>query len=369
MRLSTLIIVIGFFFSFAGMSFAGWEKAITENLSDQGDKRSLLLMIDRQVKYLEPLPDRTVRLGGMHVTRKKLLATAKALRLFVLEYHGRPEFGSLLKERFHIYRASNTAKKSKALFTGYYDPMIEVSPNSSSRFRYPIYGTPKDLRCAGGDRCYRLVNGRQVPYYTRQQIDQQKVLAGKNIEIGWVDDYVSLYYLMVQGSGAARFTSGRTATLHFAASNGHPYKSAARACMDDGNCPGGYDKNLTWFRANIDRAMQYFFTNPRYIFFTIDDQPPRGVQNVPLTPMRTIATDKSQYPAGAIAVIKIPMPYQSDDKTTEHKVVAFIVGDGDTGSAIKGPGRADFYYGSGKKAGRLAGSTYGWGEMFYLLLK
>lgn len=369
MRLRSLIIMITLLFALAGSGFAGWEKANPKDIADQGDQRSLLLMIDRQVKYLEPLPDRKIRLGGMHVTRKRLLKTARALRLLVLEHHGKPEFQSLLREKFDIYKASKPGKDSKALFTGYYDPTIDVSRVPTPRFRFPIYGKPKDLRCSGGNRCYRLENGKRLPYYTRRQIDKQKVLAGKNIEIGWVDDYVSLYYLMVQGSGTARFSDGKTATIHFASSNGYPYKSASRACMNDGKCPGGYERNLAWFRANIDLAMEYFYTNQRYIFFRMDNRLPRGVQNVPLTAMRTIATDKSQYPAGAIALVKIPMPYQTKEKETRHQVTTLFVGDGDTGSAIKGPGRADFYYGSGEKAGRLAGSTYGLGEIYYFIIK
>jgi membrane-bound lytic murein transglycosylase A len=254
------------------------------------------------------------------------------------------------------------------MFTGYYDPILTVSATKTPRFRFPIYRPPDDLKHASGDKFFRVANGAMAPYYTRKQIDGDGALRGKGFEIAWADDYVSLYYLMVQGSGQVRFIDGREGTIHFAASNGHPYKSAARACMNDGKCPGGYERNLAWFRAHPQESFGYFFRNPRYIFFTIDQEPPRGVQNIPLTAWRTIATDKRQYPAGAIALVRVPMPVFAKGKTTQ-KHVSLFVADGDTGAAIKGPGRADFYYGSGDQAGRMAGATHGWGEMYYLLVK
>ena len=346
-----------------------WEKVENLPLRDDGDKRSLLLMIDRQVNYLSKIPNRTFRMGGIRVSRERLLATAKALRLVVLKHHGRPEFGLRIREQFLIYRTNNPAKQGKALFTGYYDPILPVSDKPSERFRFPIYRPPDDLRHAGKDNFFKIANGKKTPYFTRAQIDGQNIFAGKGYEIAWTEDYVSLYYLMVQGSGKVKYAGGRTSTIHFAASNGHPYKSAARACMDDGKCPGGYDRNLAWFRAHPAETKKYFLLNPRYIFFRIDEREVIGVQNIPLTPKRSIATDKSIYPPGAIALAHIPMPIPAADGTIKHRPVSFLVADCDTGSAIKGPGRADFYYGTGESAGKQAGSTHGWGDLYYLLVK
>lgn len=338
-------------------------------LRDEGDKRSLLLMLDHQVNYLESIPNRSFRLGGITVSRERLLATAKALRLVVLEYHGRPEFGLRVREKFDIYQTSNPSKEGKALFTGYFDPVIDVSPTPTARFRFPIYRKPDDLKHGGGDRFFRVVGGSMTPYFTREEIDGSGVLQGKGYEIAWSDDYVSVYYLMIQGSGRLHFPDGRVLTLHFAASNGHPFGSAARACMQDGQCPGGYDSNLAWFRKNSASAKKYFFKNPRYIFFSLDQEAPRGVANIPLTAYRTIATDKTQYPPGAIAFVKLPMPNVDADGKVTIRSTSLFVADGDTGAAIKGSGRADFYYGVGAQAEARAGKTYGWGEMYYLLVK
>jgi membrane-bound lytic murein transglycosylase A len=350
----------------ASSAFA-WEKVENLPFKDDGDKRSLLTMLDEQAKYLNTLPNRSLRIGKIRVSRERLLATVKELRLVVLKYHGRPEFGLRIREKFSIYRVSNPSQKGKALFTGYYDPELTVSAHRTDRYRFPIYGMPKDLRNSGDERFFRIENGAMTPYFTRRQIDGDGVLAGKGDEIAWSDDYVSVFYLMVQGSGRVKFTNGRTRTIHYIANNGHPYKSAARACMNAGKCPGGYQKNLAWFRAHPAEARTYFYKNPRYIFFTIDDAPARGLQNIPLTAYRTIATDKSFYPPGAIAWVRVPMPDRRVN--SGFRMVSMLVADGDTGSAIKGPGRADYYYGMGSQAEVLAGGTYGWGEMYYLLVK
>ena len=346
----------------------GWEKVEHLPLTDDGDKRSLLLMLDRQVNYLEKLPNRSYRIGGMKVSRERLLATARELRRTVLKYHGRPEFGLRIRERFSIFRVSNPAKAGKALFTAYYDPLVPISDRPTARFRFPIYKMPGDLRHSGRDDFFRVANGKKTPYFTREQIDGGGVLKNRGLEIAWTDDYVTLYYLMVQGSGIVQYPDGKKARIHFAASNGHPFVSAARACMDVSKCPGGYEKNLAWFRANPTEARTYFFKNSRYIFFKIDESEATGVQNIPLTPYRSVATDKSLYPAAAIALIKIPLPKIGADGSISHRPVSLFVADCDTGSAIKGSGRADFYYGGGPQIEKLAGSTHGWGEMYYLLV-
>ena len=345
-----------------------WKRVEHLPLRDDGDKRSLLLMLDRQVRVLSSGPNRTYRLGDTQVDRERLLATARALRLVVLEYHGRPEFGLRIREKFNIYRTGNPAREDQALFTGYYDPELVVSAKPDARYRYPIYRKPDDL-ILRGDKAYRREGNHLAPYYTREQIDGRGALAGKGYEIAWADDYVSVFYLQVQGSGRLRFLDGRTQTLHFSAHNGYPFSSAAKPCMNAGLCPGGYQQNLAWFRANLAQAFKYFFMNQRFIFFRTDDQPPTGVQGIPLTPMRTIATDKRHYPPGAIAWVKVPMPSVDAQGNAGQKTVSLLVADGDTGSAIKGTGRADFYYGSGTAAEKLAGRTYGWGEMYYLLVK
>ncbi len=369
MRFFRIIFTAALLVFLFSIAHAFWEKVDNLPLSDDGDKRSLLLMLDRQVRYLESLPNRTFRFGGMRVNRERLLATAKALRLVVIKHHGRPEFGLRIREQFNIFKVSNATKQGGTLFTGYYDPVLIVSRTRTEQYPFPVYGVPSDLKHSGGDRFYRVREGKMAPYYSRSQIDGQGVLAGRGLEIAWAKDYVSVFYLMVQGSGLVQFTDGEKATIHFAASNGLPFKSAARACMNAGKCPGGYAKNLAWFRAHPREALEFLYQNPRYIFFKIDKRPPYGVQNIPLTAFRTIATDKSYYPSGAIAFVKIPMPKVTKNSPISHRTVSLFVADGDTGSAIKGPGRADFYYGAGQNSEKMAGATYGWGEMYYILVK
>jgi peptidoglycan lytic transglycosylase A len=362
-------IVLLLLFAPANLALADWTKVDHLPLIDEGDQRALLLALDRQITHLESLPNKSYRFGRTSVTRRQLLATAKALRLVVLSHHGKPEFGLRVREKFDLFRAGNNAKAGKALFTGYYDPVINVSKTPDARFRFPLYKKPPDLRTNSGGNVFRVINGTMQPYFTRKQIDGDGVLRGKGLELAWAEDPVSVFYLQVQGSGLALYPDGSTANIHFAASNGHPFQSSARPCMNDGLCPGGYAENLAWFRAHPAKAQQYFFKNPRFIFFRLDDHGPVGVQGIPLTPYRTIAADLKHYPPGSLVFVKVPMPVKNSDGTTAVRPVGLIVAVGDTGNAIKGPGRADFYYGRGKQAGYTAGKTYGWGEMYFLLAK
>ncbi|MBZ0271252.1 MltA domain-containing protein, partial [bacterium] len=218
-----------------------------------------------------------------------------------------------------------------------------------------------------GGRAFRRVSGEAHPYFTRAQIEDG-ALAGRGLEIAWVKDYVGLHFLHIQGSGTLRFPDGSTASVHVAGTNGYDFQSPGRMLIRAGLSSGAYEDVQRVLRADIPRARRYLTQNPRFIFFRMDDKPTSGSAGVPLTPGRTIATDKRVYEAGAIGYVRYDAPRLASDGTLAgYASTSRFVLDQDTGNAIVGPGRADLYIGAGPLAEKLAGATNTHGELYFLI--
>lgn len=344
-----------------------WEEVAGLRFEERGDTRGLLLALDRQASYLSGSSGKTVRVGGMRVSHRELLRGVRTLQKLVMEYGHDPSFSDRVNAAFHVYRTSHPTRAGKAHFTAYYDPQLDASPTRSGPYQYPLYARPSDLVEKGG-RVWRSVGGATVPYYTRQEIEAGGALAGRGLEIAWVRDYVDLHYLHIQGSGRLNYPDGTFKTVHVSGTNGYAFQSAAKLMMDAGLVSGAYLETKAWMRANLERAMPYFLRNSRFIFFRLSDAPPSGSAGVPITPGRTIATDKSIYAAGALGFIRYSAPVvDASGAVTGSVMTSRFVTDNDTGSAIIGPGRADLYVGGGHQAEVLAGATNTFGELYFLI--
>jgi membrane-bound lytic murein transglycosylase A len=235
------------------------------------------------------------------------------------------------------------------LLTGYYEPSLVGSRHPTPQQRYPIHGLPADL-----------MPGR--PYWTRQQIETlpaaQAALRGR--EIAYVADPIDAFVLHVQGSGRMTLTepdgSTRTVRLAYAGTNDQPYQSVGKWLIDQGELQPGqasWPQIRAWTQRNPGRARDLLWVNPRYVFFREEPLPdpalgPRGAQGVPLTPGRSIAVDPQSVPYGTPVWIDSSEPLAG--KPLQRMVVAQ-----DTGSAIKGAVRADFFWGWGPEAAAQAG--------------
>jgi membrane-bound lytic murein transglycosylase A len=233
------------------------------------------------------------------------------------------------------------------LLTAYYEPVMDAQRQPSATHRVPLYRPPADL-------------GRRKPWYSRQEIDTlpeaQAALRGR--EIAWMADPIDALILQIQGSGRIRITEpdGRQVMvrLAYAGTNDQPYRSAGswllqQGLVRDATWPG----IKAWVRAHPQRVQQMLWANPRVVFFR--EEPlagldaalgPRGAQGVPLTPGRSIAVDKDSIPYGAPVWLVSGGPQVS---------LARLVLAQDTGSAIVGAVRADWFAGWGEEAGELAG--------------
>jgi len=261
---------------------------------------------------------------------------------------------------FQVLRADGG---DEGLITGYYEPQLRGSRKATSRYRFPLYGVPDDLLEVDLAEAYpelkglrlrgRLDGRRVVPYYDRAQIGQGRApLAGR--EIAWVEDAVELFFLQVQGSGRITLDSGETLRVGYADNNGFPYRSIGRQLVERGELPlekASMQGIQAWGRANPDKLTELLNHNARYVFFR--ELPaglpgPIGSLGVPLTARRSVAVDPGVVPLGAPVYIATTWPLSS-------RPLNRIMLAQDTGNAIRGAVRADFFWGYGEEAAREAG--------------
>jgi membrane-bound lytic murein transglycosylase A len=273
------------------------------------------------------------------------------------------ELRTFFENNFTPYELRKSDGSPVGLATGYYVPDLHGSREPSPEYPYPLYRRPDDLLVINlGDvypelAKYRL-RGRQVenrilPYWDREAIEgDQRPLEG--YELLWIDDPVELFFLHIQGSGIIRFEDGSSTMVNYADQNGHPFRSLSKWLIKRGIMTRdqmSMQNIKSWVRDNPSHAMDLLNTNPSYVFFRESSgytgNPP-GALGVPLTPGRSVAVDRRYTPLGAPVFIATTWP--NSDRPLYRLMMAQ-----DTGGAIKGPVRADFFWGMGDAAGSQAG--------------
>ena len=276
---------------------------------------------------------------------------------------------------YRIVRVTGRKRERKGLVTGYYEPLIHGARERSDVFATPLYRPPEDLLIVDlasvipelkGKRVRgRLEGNKVVPYYSRAATREAPGLAGH--EIAWIDNALDAFMLEVQGSGRVQLTTGETIRLQYADQNGHPYRSIGRYLADQGvmtidqvNMPA----IRAWLAANPARVNEVLDSNPSVVFFNeapLEDPSigPKGAQGMPLTPGRSIAVDPKFLPLGA------PMFLSTTQPGSKLPLQRLVVAQ-DTGGAIRGPVRADLFFGFGSEAGTQAGMMKNDLEMWLL---
>lgn len=283
------------------------------------------------------------------------------------------ELRAAFAAHFTPYRASDRGD-TEGLFTGYFEAELDGARNPGGRYGHPIYARPDDHVVAnlgrfdpelqGRSIVGRVESGALVPYPDRGEIEAG-LLADRGLELFWATDPVDVFLLQVQGSGRINLPDGTVARVGFAAHNGRPYKSIGRALIDRGELEShqaSWQGIRGWIEANPDRAAELFAVNPRFIFFReIEGEGPIGAQGVALTPGRSLAIDPAFVPLGAPLWLDTTWPSDPDQPLRRLMVAQ------DTGGAIKGPIRGDFFWGFGAPALAEAGRMRSRGG-YYLLL-
>jgi membrane-bound lytic murein transglycosylase A len=277
---------------------------------------------------------------------------------------------------YKVWRVTGHRREKTGLVTGYFEPLIHGSRTRDAKYATPLYRRPDDLLVVDlssvipelkGKRVRgRLEGNKVVPYYSRGQTREAAGLAGH--EIVWIDNALDAFLLEVQGSGRVQLDTGETIRLQYEDQNGHPYRSIGRYLADQGvmtidqvNMPA----IRNWLAANPHRVNEVLDSNPSVVFF--NEAPladpnvgPKGAQGLPLTAGRSIAVDPKFLPLGAPMFLSTTQP-GSGELPLQRLVVAQ-----DTGGAIRGPIRADLFFGFGTEAGAQAGMMKHDGEMWVL---
>lgn len=278
---------------------------------------------------------------------------------------------------FNVYGTANADGSNSGLITGYYEPLLKGSRNKSSQYPYPLYKQPADLITVDLGETYpelknkrvrgKLKGNKLVPYPTRAEIEKTpSPLAGN--ELVWINDLVDGFFLQVQGSGLVQFENGENMHVGYADQNGQTYNSIGRVLIERGELTkdqAGMQGIKDWARDNPQKLRDLLNANPSYVFFR--ELPaglpgPLGALGVPLTAERSVAVDPSYVPLGAPIFLSTTQP--NTNKPLKRLMLAQ-----DTGGAIKGGVRADYFWGAGESAGKQAGSMKQQGKIWVLLPK
>jgi membrane-bound lytic murein transglycosylase A len=280
-----------------------------------------------------------------------------------LDRFSEPEVRTFFERRFTPHQMRKADGDPVGLATGYYVPDLRGSRQPSPAYPWPLYRRPDDLLVIDLREVYpelgnyrlrgRLDERRIRPYWDRAAIDGEgRPLAGQ--ELCWVDDPVELFFLQIQGSGRILFEDGSRVMVNYAEQNGHPYRSVSKWLLDRQIMPRekmSMQNIKTWARENPAQVNELLNTNPSYVFFRElpgDADSPPGAMGVPLSSGRSLAIDARYTPLGAPVFVATTWP--DDDRPLYRLMMAQ-----DTGGAIKGPVRIDFFWGMGETAGVQAG--------------
>lgn len=352
--------------------------------SDDMGYDGLARAIDRSIVYLEKLPeDRLFSFGPDSFSRNHVIESLQRFLGFIDSKPDNEALNRFLAAHYQIYRSRGAGEAGSVLFTGYFEPLISGSLTRSETYPYPIYGRPDDLvsvdlslfsdKYEGKRIIGRLSSRTLVPYYDRKDIDFRGALTGKASAIAWVSDPVDLFFLHVQGSGKIGLEDGSTINVHYLTSNGLPYKSIGKALIESGKILRE-EMSMHAIREYLERhpeeAEDILGSNPSYIFFKIEEDGPFGCLGETLTTGRSLAVDKSIFPMAGLSFIQTEKPVIDGDGNIKgwDGCTRFMLNQ-DTGGAIRGPGRADIFWGSGLYAEIAAGHLKHEGDLYFLVLK
>ncbi len=336
--------------------------------NQKGDRAALLAAIDHSLRYLKTnkaIADYRQRpISG--VTPARVERSLKRFRHLLVTSRSASELQAKVKREFSLYQSVGKDRQGTVSFTGYYEPVHAASRVPTPQFRYPLYRLPSDF------------TRWQPPHPTRVQLEGEDGLQFskgqlRGLELVWLRDRLEAYLIQVQGSARLTLTDGTTMTVGYAGATNYPYVSIGKELIKAGKFK---PEELTmpvlirYFQQHPADLNVYLPRNARFIFFKeTNGAPAFGSIQVPVTAERSIATDKTLFPPGALALIQTRIPYSSRTGQLTLRTVNRYVLDQDTGSAIKGPGRVDIFMGTGKLAGDRAGLINSPGKLYYLLLK
>ena len=286
-----------------------------------------------------------------------------------------PALRAWFEAQFQPWALVNPDGSRTGLITGYYEPILRGSRNESHGYPYPVFAPPDDLIVVELAELYpelkhlrlrgRLEGRKLVPYYSRAEWTPQESKRSPAALL-WIDDPIDLFFMQIQGSGQVQLADGNRVRLNYSDQNGHPYRSIGRWLVERGELKAeqaSMQGIKTWAKANPSRLAELLNANPSLVFFrelAVDGSGPQGAMGLALTPERSLAIDPRHVPLGA------PIWLATTKPNSEQALTRLMLGQ-DTGGAIRGVVRADFYWGSGVDAGNQAGKMRQHGRMWVLM--
>jgi membrane-bound lytic murein transglycosylase A len=332
-----------------------------------GDRAAMIASIDNSLRYMQT--PASVKAYSEYivpgVTHERVKRSLTRFRQLVVSSKSSTQLRDAVKKEFAFYQSIGNDSKGTVKFTGYYEPIYTASRKPTAEYKYPLYKQPANF------------SSWAKPHPTRVQLEgidglqaAKGPLAGN--ELLYMKDRFEVILVQIQGSAKFKLPDGTTTTVGFNGGTDFAYNSIGKMLLED--------KKVTQSQLTLPGIIRYFRENPkeldvyiprynRFVFMKdTNNSPPMGSINVPVTPDRSIATDKSLMPPGALALVHTQLPFSVGGKIQQRLVSRYVL-DQDTGSAITTPGRVDYFMGQGKEAGDRAGVTGGNGKLYYLLLK
>lgn len=284
---------------------------------------------------------------------------------------------AFFEANFTPYTA-RAGSKTEGLFTGYYEASLNGSRTRKGPYQYPLRARPSDLvmvqlgdfrdELKGQRIAGRVKGGRLKPYETHAEILAGKLPKGQDKTLVWVDSPIDAFFIQIQGSGVVAMDDGSVMRVGYAGQNGHPYYAVGRELVKRGALRKDEVSLQTiraWMKANPNDAQDLMTTNKSYVFFReIEGAGPVGGEGLALTAMRSLAIDRSIIPYGMPVWLNAAHPKGAGVKPINRLMVTQ-----DTGGAIRGPVRGDFFWGYGSAAENLAGEMKSKGRYWFLLPK
>ena len=352
----------------------------TDDLEFEGLEYSIL----KSMAYLQKVPaDRIYQFGPDQYDAAHLLQSLEQFMDFIRTNPSNRDLQKFIRSNYLVYQSAGRDQEGEVLFTGYYEPHLNGRLQPDDEFRFPIYALPEDLikidlsdfdeKYAGESIVGRYTGETVVPYYDRREIDEQNALADKAQPLAWIKDPVDVFFLQIQGSGKIFLDTGEVINVHYNGSNGRPYRSIGKLLIDEQKIPQeemSMQKIRSYLHEHPEEMAPVLNHNPSYVFFKLEPEGPLGYLNVLLTPGRSVALDRRIFPPAALAFIQTKKPVvDSAGQIDSWADCSRFVLNQDTGGAIRGPGRADLFWGSGPYAEIAAGHLAHTGKLFFLILK
>ncbi len=345
------------------VSFEQFEQLFPLDETVWKRKSDVLLGIENSLDYLRSKRAEAAykHFADSGIDQMRVIQSLLRFRTLLFRARSPRQLMDELRKEFVVIRSKGADGEGGVKFTGYFQPVYKASLKRDSLYRYPIYSIPENF------------SSWPKPHPTRVSLEGYEgrgrpggPLEGR--ELAFLSNRYEAYMIHVQGSAILELTDGRHLGVGFAGATAHPFQGVPKSFLSQ--------RKLRWgeigrhFRENPSDLNAILSHNNRFIFFRANpNHDPIGSLGVPVVAQRSIATDKSMMPPGALALINADLPLRNMHGEINVARRPQFVFDQDAGSAIKGPGRVDLFMGTGADAGQMANHVSSRGTLYYLLLK